>query len=72
MRFVAYIVNAPTRPVPEDVLRHIQTSSRLEHLHINTIPDDINSVCQLELEGSMCSVFVDLSVSVLADLSVCL
>ena len=59
----AYVMNGATRPIPEEVLQYIQTQSRLEHIKINTLPDNITNICELDVENTACSVYVDLSVS---------
>ncbi|XP_067935237.1 valine--tRNA ligase-like [Watersipora subatra] len=58
-----YVVNDVTKPIPEDVLKYMQSYCRLEHLHIDTWPPTTENACELEQDEARATVFIDVNES---------
>ena len=59
----AYIMNGLRNALPRGVLNHVEAISRLQELHVDVMPESEDLVCELDIEGTACSVYVDLCVS---------
>ena len=56
-------MNGLRNALPRGVLNHLEAISRLQELHVDVMPESEDLVCELDIEGTACSVYVDLSVS---------
>lgn len=61
--YAAYIIGPLRQGIPLEVLHLIEHDARLTSLQVDKMPDESNSVCNLEVLQPNYTVLVDLSVS---------